>query len=338
MAIKVGINGYGRIGRNVLRALFEGERASEVQIIAINDLGDAKTNAHLTQYDTVHGRFPGEVKVDGDSLSVNGQRIRVLAERDPAKLPWGALGVDFVLECTGLFTSKAKAAAHLAGGAKKVLISAPGGDDVDATVVYGVNHSVLSSKHTVVSNASCTTNCLAPVAKVLHDAMGIAAGLMTTVHSYTNDQVLTDVYHKDLRRARSATQSQIPTKTGAAAAVGLVLPELKGLLDGFSVRVPTINVSMVDLTFSAKRATSVEEVNELLRTAAASSAWQGVLGYNTAPLVSCDFNHDAHSSVFDATLTKVIGGTLVKVCAWYDNEWGFSNRMIDVALAWSKAS
>ena len=338
MAIKVGINGYGRIGRNVLRALFEGKRASELQIVAINDLGDAKTNAHLTQYDTVHGRFPGEVKVDGDSLSVNGQRIRVLAERDPAKLPWGTLGVDFVLECTGLFTSKAKASAHLAGGAKKVLISAPGGDDVDATVVYGVNHGVLSSKHTVVSNASCTTNCLAPVAKVLHDTVGIAAGLMTTVHSYTNDQVLTDVYHKDLRRARSATQSQIPTKTGAAVAVGLVLPELKGLLDGFSVRVPTINVSMVDLTFMAKRATTVEEVNEVVRAAAASSAWQGVLGYNTAPLVSCDFNHDPHSSVFDATLTKVSGGTLVKVCAWYDNEWGFSNRMIDVALAWSKAS
>ncbi len=336
MAIKVGINGYGRIGRNVLRALFEGERAGEVQIVAINDLGDANTNAHLTQYDTVHGRFPGEVKVDGDSLVVSGERIRVLAERDPAKLPWGSLGVEYVLECTGLFTSKAKASAHLAGGAKKVVISAPGGADVDATVVYGVNHDVLSSKHTVISNASCTTNCLAPVAKVLNDAVGITAGVMTTVHSYTNDQVLTDVYHKDLRRARSATQSQIPTKTGAAAAVGLVLPELKGRLDGFAVRVPTINVSMVDLTFTAKRATSVEEVNDALR-AAAGGALKGVLGYNTAPLVSIDFNHDARSSVFDATLTKVVGGTLVKVCAWYDNEWGFSNRMIDTTLAWSKA-
>jgi glyceraldehyde 3-phosphate dehydrogenase len=337
MAIKVGINGYGRIGRNVLRALFEGKRAGEVQIVAINDLGDAKTNAHLTRHDTVHGRFPGEVKVEGDSLVVNGQPIRVLAERDPAKLPWGSLGVDFVLECTGLFTSKAKASAHLAGGAKKVVISAPGGADVDATIVYGVNHSVLSSKHTVISNASCTTNCLAPVAKVLNDAVGITAGIMTTVHSYTNDQVLTDVYHTDLRRARSATQSQIPTKTGAAAAVGLVLPELKGRLDGFAVRVPTINVSMVDLTFTAGRPTSVEEINEAVR-AAASGALHGILGYNTEPLVSIDFNHDARSSVHDATLTKVLGGTLVKVCAWYDNEWGFSNRMIDTTLAWSKAS
>ncbi|MHB1540898.1 MAG: type I glyceraldehyde-3-phosphate dehydrogenase [Steroidobacteraceae bacterium] len=337
MAIKVGINGYGRIGRNVLRAVYEGKRTGEVQIVAVNDLGDAKINAHLTQHDSVHGRFPGEVKVDGDSLVVNGDRIRVLAERDPAKLPWGSLGVDYVFECTGLFTSKAKAAAHLAGGAKRVVISAPGGDDVDATVVYGVNHGVLSSKHTVISNASCTTNCLAPVAKVLNDAVGISAGIMTTIHSYTNDQVLTDVYHKDLRRARSATQSQIPTKTGAAAAVGLVLPQLKGLLDGFAVRVPTINVSLVDLTFTAKRATTVEEINTAVRDAAASGL-NGVLAYNTAPLVSIDFNHDAHSSIFDATLTKVIAGTLVKVCAWYDNEWGFSNRMIDTALAWSKAS
>ncbi len=337
MAIKVGINGYGRIGRNVLRALYEGKRTGELQIVAVNDLGDAKINAHLTQYDTVHGRFPGEVKVDGDSLVVNGDRIRVLAERDPAKLPWGSLGVDYVFECTGLFTSKAKASAHLAAGAKRVVISAPGGDDVDATVVYGVNHGVLSSRHTVISNASCTTNCLAPVAKVLNDAVGISAGIMTTIHSYTNDQVLTDVYHKDLRRARSATQSQIPTKTGAAAAVGLVLPELKGLLDGFAVRVPTLNVSIVDLTFTAKRATTVEEINTAMRDAAAGGL-KGVLAYNTAPLVSIDFNHDAHSSTFDATLTKVIAGTLVKVCAWYDNEWGFSNRMIDTALAWSKVS
>ena len=337
MAIKVGINGYGRIGRNVLRALYEGKRTGELQIVAVNDLGDAKINAHLTQHDTVHGRFPGEVKVDGDSLVVNGDRIRVLAERDPAKLPWGSLGVDYVFECTGLFTSKAKASAHLSAGAKRVVISAPGGDDVDATVVYGVNHGVLSSKHTVISNASCTTNCLAPVAKVLNDAVGISAGIMTTIHSYTSDQVLTDVYHKDLRRARSATQSQIPTKTGAAAAVGLVLPELKGLLDGFAVRVPTLNVSLVDLTFTAKRATTVEEINTAVRDAAAGGL-NGVLAYNTAPLVSIDFNHDAHSSTFDATLTKVIAGTLVKVCAWYDNEWGFSNRMIDTALAWSKAS
>jgi len=337
MPVKVGINGYGRIGRNVLRAIYEGRRTGEVQIVALNDLGDAKTNAHLTQFDTVHGRFPGEVKVDGDSMVVNGDRIRVLAERDPAKLPWGSLGVEYVLECTGLFTSKAKAGAHLAGGAKRVVISAPGGEDVDATIVYGVNHQVLSSRHTVISNASCTTNCLAPVAKVLHEAVGISAGIMTTIHSYTNDQVLTDVYHKDLRRARSATMSQIPTKTGAASAVGLVLPELKGRLDGFAVRVPTINVSLVDLTFTAKRETSVQEINQALRDAA-GGALRGVLAYNEAPLVSVDFNHDPHSSIFDATLTKVIGGTLVKVCAWYDNEWGFSNRMIDTTLAWAKAS
>ncbi|HEY4210490.1 MAG TPA: type I glyceraldehyde-3-phosphate dehydrogenase [Steroidobacteraceae bacterium] len=338
MAIKVGINGYGRIGRNILRALYEGKRTGEIQIVALNDLGDAKTNAHLTRYDTVHGKFHGEVKVDGDSMVVNDDRIRVLAERDPSKLPWGDLGVEFVLECTGLFTSKAKASAHLKGGAKKVMISAPGGDDVDATVVYGVNHNVLKASHTVVSNASCTTNCLAPVAKVLHEKLGMQSGIMTTIHSYTNDQVLTDVYHSDLRRARSATMSQIPTKTGAAAAVGLVLPELKGKLDGFSVRVPTINVSLVDLTFIAKRATTVEEVNKIMKEAASQPGWKGVLGYNDAPLVSVDFNHDPHSSVFDATTTKVIDGTLVKVCSWYDNEWGFSNRMIDSTLAWSKAS
>ncbi len=338
MAIKVGINGYGRIGRNVLRALYEAKRNSQVQIVALNDLGDAKTNAHLTRYDTAHGKFPGEVAVDGDSMVVNGDRIRVLAERDPSKLPWGELGVEFVLECTGLFTSKAKAGAHLKGGAKKVVISAPGGEDVDATIVYGVNHNVLKKDFTVISNASCTTNCLAPVAKVLHDKIGIAAGIMTTIHSYTNDQVLTDVYHSDLRRARSATMSQIPTKTGAAAAVGLVLPDLKGKLDGFAVRVPTINVSLVDLTFTAKRATSVDEVNKLLKEAASSDAWKGILGYNDAPLVSVDFNHDSHSSVFDATLTKVIDGSLVKVCSWYDNEWGFSNRMIDTTVAWSKVS
>ncbi|HYM27676.1 MAG TPA: type I glyceraldehyde-3-phosphate dehydrogenase [Steroidobacteraceae bacterium] len=338
MAIKVGINGYGRIGRNVLRALYEGKRTGEVQIVALNDLCDPKANAHLTRHDTVHGRFNGEVKVDGDCMVVNGDRIRVFAERDPAKLPWGEVGAEYVLECTGLFTSKAKAGAHLKGGAKRVVISAPGGEDVDATIVYGVNHQVLKAGYTVISNASCTTNCLAPVAKVLHDKVGIAAGIMTTIHSYTNDQVLTDVYHADLRRARSATMSQIPTKTGAAAAVGLVMPELKGKLDGFAVRVPTINVSLVDLTFTAKRATSVEEVNKALQAAAASGPLKGILAYNEAPLVSIDFNHDAHSSIFDATLTKVIDGTLVKVCSWYDNEWGFSNRMIDTTLAWSQAS
>lgn len=338
MAIKVGINGYGRIGRNVLRALYEGKRTGEIQIVALNDLGDAKTNAHLTRYDTAHGRFDGEVKVDGDSMVVNGDRIRVLAERDPAKLPWGELGVEYVFESTGLFTSKAKASAHLKGGAKRVVISAPGGEDVDATVVYGVNHNVLKSGMTVISNASCTTNCLVPVVKVLHDKIGVVNGIMTTIHSYTNDQVLTDVYHSDLRRARSATMSQIPTKTGAAAAVGLVMPELKGKLDGYSIRVPTINVSLVDLTFTAKRPTSIEEVNKLMKEAAAHHSMKGVLAYNEEPLVSSDFNHDPHSSIFDATLTKVIDGTLVKVFSWYDNEWGFSNRMLDTTLAWSKAS
>jgi len=336
MAIKVGINGYGRIGRNILRALYESKRTGEIQIVAINDLGDANTNAHLTRYDTVHGKFPGEVKVDGDSMVVNGDRIKVLAERDPAKLPWGQLGADYVLECTGLFTSKAKAGLHLSGGAKRVVISAPGEKDVDATVVYGVNHNTLKASHTVISNASCTTNCLAPVAKVLHDKIGIVAGVMTTIHAYTNDQVLTDVFHKDLRRARSATMSQIPTKTGAAAAVGLVLPELNGKLDGFAVRVPTINVSLVDLSFTAKRETSSDEINKLMKEAAASSAFKNILAYNDGPLVSVDFNHDPHSATFDATLTKVVGGSLVKVCAWYDNEWGFSNRMLDTTLAWSK--
>ena len=338
MTIKVGINGYGRIGRNVLRALYESGRTGELQIVAINDLGDAATNAHLTRYDTAHGKFPGTVAVDGDSMVVNGDRIKVLAQRDPSKLPWGELGVDFVLECTGLFTSKAKAGAHLAGGAKKVVISAPGGDDVDATVVYGVNHDVLRASHTVISNASCTTNCLAPVAKVLHEHIGIEGGLMTTIHAYTNDQVLTDVYHSDLRRARSATMSMIPTKTGAAAAVGLVLPALKGRFDGFAVRVPTINVSLVDLTFTAARATTVAEIDGLMKAAAAAGPLKGVLAYTDAPLVSIDYNHDAHSSTYDATMTKVTGGTLVKVCAWYDNEWGFSNRMLDTTLAWSKAS
>jgi glyceraldehyde 3-phosphate dehydrogenase len=337
MAIKVGINGYGRIGRNILRALYEAKRAGEIQIVAINDLGDAKTNAHLTRFDTAHGRFQGEVHVDGDAMVVNGDRIRVVAQRDPSKLPWGELGVDLVMECTGLFTSKAKASAHLTAGANKVLISAPGGDDVDATIVYGVNHKVLKPGDTVVSNASCTTNCLVPLAKVLNDAIGIQAGVMTTVHSYTNDQVLTDVYHSDLRRARSATMSMIPAKTGAAAAVGLVLPELKGKLDGFAIRVPTINVSLVDLSFTAARKTTVEEINSLLKAAAAGPL-KGILAYNDQPLVSVDFNHDPASSTYDSTLTKVIQGTLVKACAWYDNEWGFSNRMLDTAVAWSKVT
>jgi glyceraldehyde 3-phosphate dehydrogenase len=337
MPIKVGINGYGRIGRNVLRALFQSRRTGEIQIVAVNDLGDAHTNAHLTRFDTAHGPFPGEVKVEGDAMVVDGQRIRVLAERDPAKLPWGQLGVEYVLECTGLFTSKARASAHLTGGAKRVVISAPGEKDVDATIVYGVNHNVLKAGYAVISNASCTTNCLAPVAKVLHDKVGIHAGVMTTIHSYTNDQVLTDVYHKDLRRARSATMSQIPTKTGAAAAVGLVLPELNGRLDGFAIRVPTINVSLVDLSFTAKRETSAEEINRLMKEAA-GGAMRGIVAYNDEPLVSIDFNHNPHSAIFDATLTKVIGGTLVKACAWYDNEWGFSNRMLDTTVAWSKVA
>jgi glyceraldehyde 3-phosphate dehydrogenase len=336
MAIKVGINGYGRIGRNVLRALYEGNLKEQIKIVAINDLGDANTNAHLTHYDTVHGKFRGDVHVDGDFMVVNGDRIRVVAQRDPSKLPWAELGVDVVLECTGFFTSKAKASAHIAAGAKKVVISAPGGDDVDATIVYGVNHKVLKSSFTVISNASCTTNCLAPLAKVLHDEVGILAGVMTTIHSYTNDQVLTDVYHSDLRRARSATMSMIPTKTGAAAAVGLVLPELKGKIDGFAIRVPTINVSLVDLSFTAGRKTSVEEIDAVLKKAA-NGEMKGILAYNDAPLVSVDFNHDPASSTYDATLTKVIQGTMVKVCAWYDNEWGFSNRMLDTTLAWSKA-
>ncbi|MGD8689096.1 MAG: type I glyceraldehyde-3-phosphate dehydrogenase, partial [Gammaproteobacteria bacterium] len=328
MAIKVAINGYGRIGRNVLRALYEGGRTGELQVVAINDLGDAQTNAHLTRYDTAHGKFPGEVSVDGDSLVVNGDRIRVFAERDPAKLPWGELGVDVVLECTGLFASREKSSAHLKGGAKKVVISAPAGKDVDATVVFGVNDSQLKSSDTIISNASCTTNCLAPLVKPLHEKIGLVDGLMTTVHAYTNDQVLTDVYHKDLRRARSATQSMIPTKTGAAAAVGLVMPELDGKLDGFAIRVPTINVSVVDLTFTAKRDTTVEEINKIMAEAAGGEL-KGVLEYNVEPLVSVDFNHNPASSIFDATLTKVIGGNLVKVCSWYDNEWGFSNRMLD---------
>lgn len=335
MSIKVAINGYGRIGRNVLRALYEGDRRSEMDIVALNDLGDAETNAHLTRYDTAHGPFPHEVKVDGGDLVIAGDRIKVCSERDPAKLPWKELGVDLVMECTGFFASKEKASAHLQAGARKVLISAPAGKDVDATIVYGVNHDTLTAADDVVSNASCTTNCLAPLAKPLHESMGIESGLMTTIHAYTNDQVLTDVFHKDLRRARSATQSMIPTKTGAAAAVGLVLPELDGKLDGFAVRVPTINVSMVDLTFTSGRATTAEEVNGVL-AAASAGPLKGILGYTEDPLVSIDFNHNPASSTVDASLTKVINGNLIKVCSWYDNEWGFSNRMIDTALVLAK--
>jgi glyceraldehyde 3-phosphate dehydrogenase len=332
MTIRVAINGYGRIGRNILRAHYEGGKKHDIQIVAINDLGDPKTNAHLTQYDTAHGRFPGTVGVEGEYMVVNGDKIRVLANRNPAELPWGDLKVDVVLECTGFFTSKEKASAHLKGGAKKVIISAPGGKDVDATIVYGVNQDVLKSEHTVISNASCTTNCLAPLVKPLHEKLGVVTGLMTTIHAYTNDQVLTDVYHEDLRRARSATMSMIPTKTGAAAAVGLVLPELNGKLDGFAMRVPTINVSIVDLTFIAKRETTVDEVNDILKAAAASGPLKGILTYTTEQLVSVDFNHNPASSNFDATLTKV-SGTLVKVNSWYDNEWGFSNRMLDTTVA-----
>ena len=335
MTVRVAINGYGRIGRNTLRALYEGGKKHDIEIVAINDLGDANTNAHLTQYDTAHGRFPGTVTVEGDYMVVNGDKIRVLANRNPAELPWGELKVDVVMECTGFFTTKEKASAHLKGGAKKVIISAPGGKYVDATIVYGVNHQILKASDTVISNASCTTNCLAPLVKPLNDKIGVVSGLMTTVHSYTNDQVLTDVYHEDLRRARSATHSMIPTKTGAASAVGLVLPELNGKLDGYAIRVPTINVSLVDLSFIAARDTTVEEVNAILKEAADGSL-KGILAYNTLPLVSVDFNHNPASSSFDATLTKV-NGRLVKVSSWYDNEWGFSNRMLDTAVALANA-
>ena len=336
MSIKVAINGFGRIGRNILRANYESATKHDLQFVAINDLGDAKTNAHLLNYDTTHGRFRGTVAVEGEHMVVNGDRIRVLAMRKPEELPWKDLGIDMVMECTGLFNSKEKAAGHLRAGAKKVILSAPGGKDVDATVVYGVNHHVLKAAHTVISNASCTTNCLAPLVKALNDRIGVVSGLMTTVHAYTNDQVLTDVYHEDLRRARSATMSMIPTKTGAASAVGLVLPELNGKLDGYAIRVPTINVSIVDLVFTAKRATTVEEVNAVMKQAA-DGELKGVLEYNTAPLVSVDFNHNPASSIFDSTLTKVAEDTLVKVGAWYDNEWGFSNRMLDTAVAFMNA-
>jgi glyceraldehyde 3-phosphate dehydrogenase len=334
--IKVAINGFGRIGRMVLRAHYEAGKKHGLQFVAINDLGDAKTNAHLLQYDTAHGRFPSSVRVDGDSIAVGDDRIKVVAERDPARLPWKALGVDMVLECTGLFTSKAKAGAHLQAGAKKVIISAPGEKDVDRTIVYGVNHQSLKATDTVISNASCTTNCLAPLVKAIDDRIGITCGLMNTIHSFTNDQVLTDVFHKDLRRARSAVHNMVPTKTGAAAAVGLVLPHLNGKLDGYSIRVPTINVSIVDLTFVAKKPTTVEEVNKAVKQASDTDL-KGILEYTTEQLVSSDFNHNPASSIFDAGLTRVSEGTLVKVSSWYDNEWGFSNRMLDAVIALNDA-
>ena len=337
MAVKIAINGYGRIGRNILKALFEGNRTSELEIVAINDLGDAESNAYLTKYDTTHGIFPFDVEVKGDCLEIDGKQIQVFAEKDPEKLPWQDLGVEVVHECTGFFRTRELAGKHLKAGAKKVVISAPVGTDVDATIVYGVNHHTLSKEHEIISNASCTTNCLAPLALPLHQAIGIESGIMTTIHAYTNDQVLTDVLHKDLRRARSATQSMIPTKTGAASAVGLVLPELQGKLDGFSIRVPTINVSLVDLSFIASRPTMIEEINEVIKVAV-SGPLKNVLDYSDGPLVSVDFNHNPASSTYDATMTKVQEGTLVKVCSWYDNEWGFSNRMLDTTLALMNAS
>jgi len=332
MAVKIAINGYGRIGRNILKALFESHRTNELEIVAVNDLGDAESNAYLTQYDSAHGTFPFAVEARDDALIIDGKEIKVFAERDPEQLPWADLGVEAVLECTGFFRTKELAGKHLTAGAKKVIISAPAGSEVDATIVYGVNHNILSKDDQIISNASCTTNCLAPLVKPIHEAIGLESGIMTTIHAYTNDQVLTDVLHKDLRRARSATQSMIPTKTGAASAVGLVLPELQGKLDGFSIRVPTINVSLVDLSFIASKPTSVEEVNSVVK-AASDGDLKGVLDYSDGPLVSIDFNHNPASSNFDATLTKVQEGTLVKVCSWYDNEWGFSNRMLDTTLA-----
>ena len=332
MAVKIAINGYGRIGRNILKALFESHRTNELEIVAINDLGDAESNAYLTQYDSAHGTFPFAVEAKDDTLIIDGKKIKVFSERDPEQLPWADLGVEAVLECTGFFRTKELAGKHLTAGAKKVIISAPAGSEVDATIVYGVNHNILSKDDQIISNASCTTNCLAPLVKPIHEAIGLESGIMTTIHAYTNDQVLTDVLHKDLRRARSATQSMIPTKTGAASAVGLVLPELQGKLDGFSIRVPTINVSLVDLSFVASKPTSVEEVNSVVK-AASDGDLKGVLDYSDGPLVSIDFNHNPASSNFDATLTKVQEGTLVKVCSWYDNEWGFSNRMLDTTLA-----
>ncbi|MCC2644518.1 MAG: gap [Burkholderiales bacterium] len=332
MTIKVAINGYGRIGRCILRALYEGNHNNKIEIVAINDLGiDLETQALLTQHDSVHGYFSQKVEKTTDGISINGHEIKFFAQRNPSLLPWASLGVDVVLECTGIFTSKEKASSHLDAGAKKVIISAPGSDDIDATIVFGINHHLLTKDMTVISNASCTTNCLAPVAQILNNLLGIESGLMTTVHSYTNDQLLTDSYHSDPRRARSATMSMIPTKTGAAKALGLVLPELNGKLDGLSVRVPTPNVSLVDLTFTASRTTDIEEVNQAIIDAS-NGKLKGILAVNYEPLVSIDFNHNLHSSIFDLTQTKVIG-KLVKVFSWYDNEWGFSNRMLDNVVA-----
>jgi glyceraldehyde 3-phosphate dehydrogenase (phosphorylating) len=333
MSVRVGINGFGRIGRNVLRAIAEAGR-TDIEVVGINDLAPVETNAHLLRFDSVHGRFPGEVTVKGDAISIGNGLIKVTAIKEPAKLPWKDLGIDVALECTGIFTSKDKAAAHLAAGAKRVIISAPA-EGVDLTVVYGVNHDKLTPEHKVVSNASCTTNCLAPVAKVLNDAVGIDKGFMTTVHSYTNDQPSLDQVHKDLYRARAAAINMIPTSTGAAKAVGLVLPELAGKLDGVAIRVPTPNVSVIDFKFVAKRATTKDEINGAVKRAAEQQL-KGILGYTEAPNVSSDFNHDAHSSVFAMDQTKVMDGTLVRVMSWYDNEWGFSNRMIDTAVAMGK--
>jgi glyceraldehyde 3-phosphate dehydrogenase len=331
MAIKIAINGFGRIGRGILRAVFEYQRHNEFEIVAINDMSDVNILAHLTRYDSTHGRFPGEIKVDGNFLVVNGHRITMCSERDPANLPWGKLGIDVVHECTGHFTSKQASQAHIRAGAKKVIISAPGGTDADATIVYGVNHKTLKASDTIISNASCTTNCLVPLVKPLHDKIGILNGLMTTIHAYTNDQNLLDAPHKDLHRARAAAMSMIPSKTGAASAVGLVLPELNGRLDGFAIRVPLSNVSIVDLTFTSARETNVKEVNDILKSASENEL-KGVLEYSDEPLVSIDFNHNPASSIFDASLTRV-NGNVVKVCAWYDNEWGFANRMLDTTIA-----
>ncbi len=337
MTIKVAINGFGRIGRNILRAHYENKKKHDLEIVAINDLGDPKTNAHLLRHDTTHGSFSEKVLVNDNSIIVNDDKISVVAIRNPESLPWGKLGVDLVLECTGFFTTKEKSLGHIKAGAKKVIISAPGGKDVDATIVYGVNENVLKKSNQVISNASCTTNCLAPIAKVLNDTVGIENGLMNTIHAYTNDQVLNDVYHEDLRRARSATMSMIPTKTGAAAAVGLVLPELAGKLDGFAMRVPVINVSVVDLSFVSKKKTSIDEINSIIKKASESN-FKNIISYNTEPLVSIDFNHNPHSSIFDSTQTRVsLDGKLIKVLAWYDNEWGFSNRMLDTSIALMKA-
>ncbi|ADU91298.1 type I glyceraldehyde-3-phosphate dehydrogenase [Taylorella equigenitalis] len=336
MTIRVAINGYGRIGRMALRAHYEYAKKHDLEIVAINAMGDADVNRHLTKWDTAHGRFDADVSLDGDYLVINGDRIKLFSTRDVKELPWNDLGIDVVMECTGVFTSKAKASVHLDQGAKKVLISAPGGNDVDATIVYGVNHDTLKKEHTVVSNASCTTNCLAPLVKPLQDAIGIESGLMTTIHAYTNDQVLTDVKHKDMRRARSASMNMIPTKTGAASALGLVIPELQGKLDGYAIRVPTINVSLVDLVFSASKDTSVDEINNVLKEAS-NGKLKGILGFNDELLVSSDFNHSTFSSIYDSTLTKVSSGSLVKVSSWYDNEWGFSNRMLDTTVAMMQA-